>query len=149
MSAACMNGYAEAEAGGVCRLCRTYLKPFSKSGRLLSYETDDAITRATVHQGLSVYSNALIGSLNAQGLGSSVYRERTSLSRTPILRKRRTLGFAGERRRALHRIRTDDLFLTMHPWRKRSKAYIINVCMGFLLLSGLLILLVLGGLYES
>jgi hypothetical protein len=54
-------------------------------------------------------------------------------------------GFAGEKPRALHRTRTGDPFLTMPDAPKGAKRRIVNVCMGFLLVLGLLILTLFGG----
>jgi hypothetical protein len=54
-------------------------------------------------------------------------------------------GFAGEKPRALHRTRTGDPFLTMPNAPKGVKRRIVNVCMGFLLIVGLLILTLFGG----
>jgi hypothetical protein len=82
---------------------------------------------------------------NRQSFSKRVYRMCTTAGAQVGKGSGQSLGFAADTTRALHRTRTGDPFLTMPNAPKGVKRRIVNVCMGFLLIVGLLILTVFGG----
>lgn len=143
----------------VCDACYSHLMPYSDTGRLLNEEIPTALRRALEAQvpPSQEYVNEILRTLQGRGQGlSNGFQIRWNVSedvssecprRDTHNKKGSRLFpvFAGIKRKALHRIRTDDLFLTMHQSHNPLKWLIVSIYGVCGLIAGVMILLLFGG----